>query len=447
MVFKQKEKPLGTNHHMQIRWHQIVSEQRDVRASQADLYVKATLIARIGALFLRSGAGGWRVRDAINRVSTVLGVTSAVSVGLTDIEVSVYDGNLQHSQNVVIPESGVNTNMIIDLDKFLLKVDEAGAEMTIGEYHDKMDEVKHKKALYTPAQSGLASAFACGAFTFLLGGGLIEMFCAFLGAGFGQFTRRVVLSNKINQHLAVGAGVAVSCSVYVLALFLLSFIIPEAASHEMGYIGAMLFVIPGFPLITAALDMFLFDMRSGIERLTYALLTIVIATLIGWVLAVLFQLKPAEFSELYINEGLLCALRFVAAFVGVFGFSIMFNSPIKVALTAGVMGGISDTVNLELVKFFGVAPEIGAFTGALIAGLLASAVWKATRYPRTAITVPSIVIMIPGLYLYKAMFYMASFDTGEATMWFVRAVMVIVFLPFGLALARALTDPHWRHTS
>ena len=125
----------------------------------------------------------------------------------------------------------------------------------------------------------------------------------------------------------------------------------------------------------------------------------------------------------------------------------MFNSPIKVALTAGVMGGISDTVNLELVKFFGVAPEIGAFTGALIAGLLASAVWKATRYPRTAITVPSIVIMIPGLYLYKAMFYMASFYTGEATMWFVRAVMVIVFLPFGLTLARALTDPHWRHTS
>ncbi len=432
---------------MKIRWNQVVSEQRDKKAIDADLYVKASLISRIGVLFLKSGAGGWRVRDAINRVSVALNVTSNVSVGLTDIELTVIEGNHQHSQNVVIAESGVNTKLIIDLDDFLQEIDERGADMTIGQYHDEMDEIRNRPPLYSPALSGLASGFACGAFCFLLGGGLIEMICAFLGAGFGQLTRRLVLARNINQHLATGAAVCVSCIVYVLSLFCIGIFSAGAANHEMGYIAAMLFVIPGFPLITAALDMFLFDMRSGIERLTYALLTIVIATLIGWILAVLFQLKPAEFIELNIDEGMLCALRFLAAFVGVLGFSIMFNSPIKVALTAAVIGAIADTTNLELVKFFGVAPEIGAFVGALIAGLLASLIWKVTKYPRTAITVPSIVIMIPGLYLYKAMFYTASFDTGEATTWLVRAIMVIVFLPFGLALARALTDPHWRHTS
>ena len=45
----------------------------------------------------------------------------------------------------------------------------------------------------------------------------------------------------------------------------------------------MLFVIPGFPLITAGLDIAKLDMRSGIERLSYAVSIIVMATLVaGW---------------------------------------------------------------------------------------------------------------------------------------------------------------------
>ena len=310
-----------------------------------------------------------------------------------------------------------------------------------------MDAIAATPPLYSPVISGLASAVACGAFTFLLGGGIIEMVCAAAGAGVGQFVRRLLLARKINQLLSVGVAVALSCAVYVALLFAIGAFVPGAASHQVGYIGAMLFVIPGFPLITSCLDMFMFDMRSGIERMTYAVVTIVIATVIGWLLAMAFQLKPGDFDALPFTEAQLCGLRFVAAFVGVFGFSIMFNSPLRVALIAGVIGGVSDTLNLELVNAFGAAPEIGAFAGALLAGLLAGSVWSATKLSRTAFTVPSIVIMIPGLYLYKAMFYMASFETIDALTWLIRAVMVILFLPLGLAAARAITDVHWRHTS
>ena len=31
--------------------------------------------------------------------------------------------------------------------------------------------------------------------------------------------------------------------------------------------------------------------------------------------------------------------------------------------------------------------------------------------------------------------------------WFVRAVLIVAFLPVGLGVARTLTDPRWRHTS
>lgn len=442
-----KVKPVGTNHHMPVAWHEEIETDRNVPAGHATLHEKTSIICRMAALFLKSGSGGWRVRDAVNRTARALNVTATVSIGLTDIECTVREGAEQISQTVVIPESGVNTNLVLDLDKFLVEIDDHGHDISVTNYHLRMDEARSKKALYNPYVSGLASAAACGAFTFLLGGGLIEMICAFVGAGIGQIVRRLLLANRINQLLAVGLGVACSCLAYFLSLCFISLFVPDALMHQMGYFGAMLFVIPGFPLITAALDMYLFDMRSGIERLVYASLTILLATLVGWMLAVFLQLKPGDFLPLDIPEIGMCGLRLVAAFVGVFGFSIMFNSPVKVAFTAGVMGGISDTLNLELVKYFGFAPEIGAFVGAFTAGILASLVWQKTRYPRTAITVPSVVIMVPGLYLYKAMFFMAQFETGEAFSWLIHGVMVIVCLPFGLVLARALTDSHWRHTS
>ena len=55
--------------------------------------------------------------------------------------------------------------------------------------------------------------------------------------------------------------------------------------------------------------------------------------------------------------------------------------------------------------------------------------------------------MVPGLYLYRAMYYMCVFDTANMLSWFVRAVLIVAFLPVGLGAARTLTDPRWRHTS
>ena len=145
------------------------------------------------------------------------------------------------------------------------------------------------------------------------------------------------------------------------------------------------------------------------------------------------------------------------SFVGVFGFSVMFNSPVKMAAAAGLIGAVSNTLRLTLVDaptmipFLGLStgmpPEAAAFIGALVSGLLASLAEVKLTYPRIALTVPSIVIMVPGLYLYRSMYYMCTFDTVNMLGWFVRAVLIVAFLPVGLGVARTLTDPRWRHTS
>ena len=56
-------------------------------------------------------------------------------------------------------------------------------------FYQYLDEIERIHGLYSPAALGLAAAIACCGFTFLLGGGPVEMFCAFIGAGLGNFLR------------------------------------------------------------------------------------------------------------------------------------------------------------------------------------------------------------------------------------------------------------------
>ena len=326
-------------------------------------------------------------------------------------------------------------------------------EVTVRQAHERLDMIEHRKPLYSPAFAGLASACACAAFVFLLGGGPYDMIGAFVGAGLGHWLRRRMFVHHLNQFFVTFICVSVAALACTGMLRLIGLFDPVALQHDTAYIGAMLFVIPGFPMITGGLDMAKIDFPSGIQRMAYVLCIVLIATLAGWMVASIVHLNPQGFEPLGLNPVIECLLRMVFAFIGVWGFSVMFNSPQRMCLVAAVIGMITDTLRLEIVDM-GVPAEAGAFIGALLAGLLASA-WRSSvrrgllpphlGYPRICLTVPSIVIMVPGMYMYRAMFYLGAFDTLHALDWAFRAFMVIICLPIGLVMARVLTDKSWRY--
>ncbi|EIK87581.1 hypothetical protein CGSMWGv6119V5_03221 [Gardnerella vaginalis 6119V5] len=333
------------------------------------------------------------------------------------------------------------------------KEDENNHPLTVREVHDRLDLIKNRKPLYKPWFAGLASAIACASFAFLLGGGLYDMIGAFIGAGIGHYIRRRMFMHHLNQFVVTFVAVAIGALSCIGSLQLIGYFDPSALNHTTAYIGSVLFVIPGFPLITGGLDIAKIDFPSGIQRLCYTLAIILMGTLAGWTVASIVQLNPQGFPPLGLNPWLNAVLRLITAFAGVWGFSVLFNSPQRMCIVAGVIGAITDTLRLTMTDF-GIAAEIAAFTGALLAGLLASA-WRSIvrhgfapqylGYPRIGLTVPSIVIMVPGLYMYRAMFYLGQFHTLPALDWTFRAFMVIICLPIGLAVARVITDKSWRY--
>lgn len=436
---------LSDKHHMAIPWHDFFTNDNFTPAYEANLVERAAIVGRIGLMMLSYGTGAWRVRDSMNTVARTLKMTCSVDIGLVSLEYTCMDAHHSYTQAISLPSTSVNTTKLSQMERFIKEFDQNGSEITIGEIHSRLEEIAHSKGNYAPYQVGLAAALACSAFVFLLGGGPVEMFCSFIGAGLGNYVRRKMIDHHITLFAGVAVAVAVACLSYLLALSLMQLTFNVSSRHEAGYIGAMLFIIPGFPFITSGLDISKLDMRSGLERMTYAIAIITVATLVGWIVALMVNLRPENFQALPLSALMLFLLRLPASFCGVFGFSIMFNSTPKMAAIAGCIGAIANTLRLELTDLTGIPAGAAAFLGALVAGLLASIVKRKIQYPQISITVPSIVIMVPGLYMYRAMYNIGLTSISVGTLWMTKALMIVVFLPMGLIAARILTDSKWRH--
>ena len=431
--------------HMNIYWHDYTGHVKDKPITEASLPVKAALIGRVGLMLLSCGTGAWRVRSSMNALSEQLGVTCTASIGLMTIVYTCFDGHKTFTNSLALNNTGVNTSKLNQLERFVKKFPQEGVLMSGEQLHSKLDEIEKIRGLYTPLQLGLAAAVACAAFTFLLGGGPLEMLCAFIGAGAGNYLRCHLIKRHFTLYLCIISSVALACLSYTVSLRLLETFFSIPGSHEAGYICAMLYIIPGFPFITSGIDLAKLDMRSGLERLAYAVIIVVTATITGWVMSTALNLHPADFADLNIPPALHLILRLAASFAGVFGFSIMFNSPVPIASAAALIGAVANTLRLELVELAALPAAVAAFLGALTAGLLASFLMKRLGYPRISVTVPSIVIMVPGLYLYRAVYNMGEMSLALSANWLVSALLIIMMLPLGLICARIITDRSFRH--
>ena len=362
--------------HMEIPWHDYASDDSNVLIAQAGLIEKASVIGRVGLIMLSCGTGAWRVRTSMNKLSKELGVTCTVDVGLMSIEFNCFDGNDCVSQSLSIANTGVNTSKLYRMEQFVESFPKEEAHLTGEKIHNRLDEIEKIHALYSPAKLGLAAALACCAFTFLLGGGPVEMILAFIAAGIGNVIRTKLIKHHFTLFLNIAVSISAACLMYAICFKAAEIIFHVPTVHEAGYICSMLFIIPGFPFITSGIDLAKLDLRSGLERLTYSIIIVLVATMFAWIMAMLLRLQPQDFTAVNLSDVSRLVLRLIASFCGVFGFSIMFNSSIPMAATAALIGSVANTLRLELVDFTGIPAAAAAFVGALTAGLLASFIKK-----------------------------------------------------------------------
>ena len=419
----------------------------DPDLDELELIRRSGVALRAGKLCLSAGHGSYRVKAAMTRVAHALGVDRhEAHVTLTEITATSHRGQSFRTEVAEVRTIGINADRLAELERFTRGLDErrrAHAEpATVEGVTAELDRISGKPPLYPVLLNAAWAAMACAAFAFLNNGGPVEILAVLVAAGLGQAGRRILLHRGWNQFGVTMLAAAIASLAYLGIVGVLRLAGVTAVQHESGYLSAVLFLIPGFALVTAALDLAKLDFSAGIARLVYGLMIVVSAALVVWGVSAAVDLQPHPVEPLALAPGVLLVLRLAASWFGVLGFALMFNSPWPMAIGAASIGMVANVGRLELIGL-GMPAQAAAAAAALVVGLLAAFVGPRLDVPTITVSVPAVVIMVPGVTAYRAVYYLSTGDTIQALDYGVQACLVVLALAIGLAVARMLTDRTW----
>jgi uncharacterized membrane protein YjjP (DUF1212 family) len=408
-----------------------------------ELIRRSGVVLRMGKAMLSSGTGSYRVKSAMQQVARAFDLDRhEAHVTLTEITTTSHRGSVFRTEVAEVRSVGVNAHRLGELTTLANRLRPG---VTVEDVSGEIDRIEALPPLWAPFANALFAAMACAAFAFLNNGGVVEVLGAFLGAGAGQYLRRFFLHRRFNQFAVTMMSAAMACVVYLGFVTALAAATGEsAANHQAGFISAVLFLVPGFALVTASLDLAKMDFSAGVARTTYAMLILISAGLSVWSVTWLTGMSAEAVPPPDIALWLHVALRLVASFLGVLGFALMFNSTMRMALGAALIGMVANVLRLQLADA-GMAMQAATVVATLVVGLMAAWVAPRLSIPRITVSVPAVVIMVPGAAVYRAVVGLNNGDLQVAVTSGVQAVFVTICIAIGLAGARVLTDRAWAY--
>lgn len=418
------------------------SNSDDSAAGQQAMGVEADAVLRLGLLMVAAGTGGYRVIRAMKRAARAMGFDRLdAEISITSVVCTFHRGVSFRTVVATQPAPAVDASRIEALEHLTHHLPN---RMSANALTMCLDDIVHSVThRWSRPVLMVAAGAACAAFALLNYFPAEGAAAVAVAAACGQLVRMILASRHLNQLGVVAMAAATSCLVF----YLLNWALPlthlpdDARAFAAGYIAAVLYLIPGFPLFSSMLDLSRFDITAGLTRLCYAMVVITAATMSVALVSAMTGLSPLSIDA-PTPTARWYLLAAVASFVGVGGFALLFNSSRRMVLFAASIGVVANMVRLVMIDA-GVQPQYAAYTGGVVVGLLGAVITAQTTLPRITMTVPASVIMIPGTAMYRAVHFLNSGDIDQALSNAATAGLIIVWISAGLVTARILTDRDW----
>lgn len=402
---------------------------------------EADVVLRLGMMLMGAGTSGYRVLRGMKRAARALGFDRLdADVGVTQITCTFHRGRDFRTVVAQQHSPAVDASRIEALED--LTHNRLYSGITAEELSAMLDAIESTVIKrWNRWLLACAAAVACASFAVLNYFTVYAVFLVALAAFCGQLTRASLHHKHVHQLGCIVAGGTVASLVYFFTTKAVAATdIANPADFSSGYVAAVLFLIPGFPLFSALIDLARFDFGAGLTRLAYALTVITAATftvaLVSWTTELTPEPGiPSPDPEWYVAAA-------VASFLGISGFAFLFNSSRRMVLVAASVGTVANIVRLFLISW-GATNYVGAFIGGLIVGLLGAVASKSAHLPRITTTVPASVIMIPGTSMFRTVYHLNVGNIDQALNNLAVASMAVAAIGCGLVLARMLTDRDW----
>jgi uncharacterized membrane protein YjjP (DUF1212 family) len=404
--------------------------------------VRETLdvLLRFGRMMLQAGDTAFRVRESMGTLAGRLGIENlAVQIALNGITASARRGGDLVTITCEVGPPGINAWRIAALER-LARRDDSG--LTARRLAEELDAIEAVPALRSIATVAIAIGLASGAFSYLNGGDMLGTAMAVVAGGLGQSLRALLLRYRGNQYAVTALVTVVTAGLYCAGIASLG-ATGFGPGHAAGFIFSVLFLVPGFPLVASLLDAVQHQPVAALSRLFYATMILLAAAIGLSAVAAIADLAatvaPAAPSSLV---PLTLALRALASLLAGFGFAALYNSSTRVVLAVGVLSLLGNELRLALHDL-GMPLPPATFLGALLVGLLASLVEARLHEPRIAVTVPSIIIMTPGLFAFQTIVMLNQGQVLTALQAGANFCFVVGAMAMGLAAARFMTERRW----
>ncbi len=406
---------------------------------------RSDVILRAGILMLGAGTSGLRVRQLMRAVAHTVGIRKIRAlVTYTDIVLTAQRRGTFRTQVSEVPAPGVNAHRIAMLQKLTTTLPKRA---TVAEVDAILDEIEATPKLYPAWLLVLLVGLACAGVTVLTNGGWREVVAVLPASALAYWLHRTLSRLQLNHLAVVLTSAATATGLYVLFTRGLDLALGGPSPRmAAGLICAAIFLIPGFPLVTAGLDLTRIDLLAGVPRMAYAAMVLLAITIGVWLVVAISGVSPDPVPALDGSPVAVWTALLVASFFAVFGWAMMFNSPWPAAVASGVVAVIGNIPRL-LMLADGVKPHVATFVGCFVMGLLCALAAGLFDMEKIIMTVPTVLVSIPGSAALRTLIYFDQADVAQALQSGVSTVLVVIAMIAGLSGARMLTDPEWAFTS
>lgn len=385
---------------------EILRNERDVR----QLMNMAVLA---GQILVKNGAEIYRAEDTVERLCRSCDeiVRCDSYCFPTGIFLSIeYRGESYNIFKKVSPSS-YNLDKISRVNDFSRKFVNKNLEIADGiKLLNEIDELKPPESwIY-----GCSAAFACGFFALLFGGAFKDFIAAFISGLCVGYILSHVAKYKLTFFIENFIGAFLSALICVL-------LNKMGLNNNIDYsiIGAIMILVPGFPITNAARDIMSNDFMSGIIGITKAFFqAFAIATGVGLII---------KFVRWFMNY----FFEFFVSTCSVFAFAYYFNAPRNTIFQTGIIAGISWVIYRYVYSITDSYLAAGFFSSFFI-GMSGEIFSIKLKIPATVTILPALLPLVPGAGMYYSMYYFTLKDYDNLNKYATQTTYLVVSLAIGI---------------
>lgn len=415
-----------------------IIEQKNNKIKEQDSYYigierKIKLILRVGQVLMESGADTNRIVRNMQRTGVFMKIPANklhIHITFATIMVNIGAGDKSITNFQKCYKHGIDMTVISGINKLTWSAIEN--DYSVEEFERDLRFLCQRKRNYKKSLVMISAGLACGGFSLLFGGDLLAFLYTSICAIFGYWVRMKCNNLNFNPY----ASIAISAFIATILAYFTHFLPTTTPWHSL--IACSLFIVPGIPLINAIDDLVDNFIVSGITRAMNTVLMIGSMTF-GIAFAIRFC-QVQDFTTLSImssNSYLICA---VASAVAAIGFSTIFNMPPRLLIVVAIGAIIAVGTRNFLMLEYNLSQATASLIGAMIVSLLALKIVHIVHAPSHVLTIPSVIPLIPGVFMYRLLFSIINIENVADTSYHrvlddgVNTTLILLAIAVGVAI-------------